>query len=1339
MDTGSGKTQVAVLRIQAELEKSPADKMVWFLVPTLALCDQQYEVVKSQIPAVQVKVLSGAYNYDTWSEQRIWDDYLQNVRVVVATYQVLVDAVNHGFVPFQRLCLLVFDEAHNCTKNHAGSKLMARYRQEKIAGSPVPSILGLTASPVMRSDPDAIDVIERTLDAVCKSPSIHRAELMETVKRPTLSCVSYSPSSRTPYTATMNSLMSVFNNMNIYEDPYILHLRSQDTERSRAALEKALEKRDTFIFRQFRSLCHKSTEILTELGSWAADYFLYSSIGWYLDMVAKNDPFFETWQTAEKQYLARALRRVAIVEPPPIDHDISTLSNKVRTLIRELLAADDDTIGIVFVRETVTVAILTHMLSQHPQVKSRFQVGSMIGTSNYPQRKRELGDLIKSQSTVDLEAFRAGKLNLLIATSVLEEGIDVPACNLVACFDHPANLKSFIQRRGRARMRESKLMLLLDGMSKRHLDWISLEEEMKKRYEDDMRQAQELAELEESEQTPKVEPLYIPRTGAQLDFDQARSHLEHFCSVVASRKYVNSRPYYLLEKIPQGGLTMLRATVVLPSSLPPKLRRVRGIDVWYSEKNACKDASFQAFLGLYKAGLVNDNLMPLIEEMLEGVETRSSMVDAAQPWNPWRNIACAWEKATTVQQRSMRLKDGDHVLCEYRLSLPCYFPDIPPFPISWNAATTWTIEVGELSVVPVDHLGADQTAALVDLACGYRFMVENNRLAVHISSSEEVQFHQHVGQQPIEKDLLNRNILVRNEHSKPFFFQEWFDSKPDPNLVQHIPERLLDEPVDIPWLAIGKWPRRWDFLHSAQQSSSPVSSSKPYQTIRPAHYFRMDSIDVTKAYFGALIPSIMHVIEIHLKAHMLRETILKDIGFSNLASIITATTSSSANQTANYERLEFLGDSLLKLLTTLSIVANSPPYYPESYLSPMKDRVVSNSRLYRCTIETGLDKFILTKKFSSSKWRPSYIKDLVASHPDGPEVKTMSSKTLADVIEALVGAAYLDGGIAKAILCLKRFIPQLEWRSPDIARDILFRQRETNPPLPPTLEPLEELIGYTFRNKGLLVEATTHASYDLSKSGECCMERLEFIGDAILDSIVTMEVWPHGRLTQYHMHLLRAATVNADLLGFLMMEWSVEQEVTTIRADRTTETARAPLPFWKFMRHVDAGIGAAQRAVEAAHAKGREAVLEALRSGDAHPWPQLARLRIPKFVSDMFESVLGAVFIDSGSMEACRQVAERAGVMRVVRRLRDERHVDTRHPKNKLGEVPGMKKLRYETKVRKSGSGAKEYICRVYVDERMVMEVGGGVDHEEVITKAAEEAYQKRDEWMGRKDEIMSE
>jgi ERCC4-related helicase len=80
------------------------------LAPTIELAFQQFNVLESQISAVQVKFLTGNDNIDKWSEKAIWDAVLEGVGIMVSTHDVLYQAMSHGFVLLDCLSLLIFDE-----------------------------------------------------------------------------------------------------------------------------------------------------------------------------------------------------------------------------------------------------------------------------------------------------------------------------------------------------------------------------------------------------------------------------------------------------------------------------------------------------------------------------------------------------------------------------------------------------------------------------------------------------------------------------------------------------------------------------------------------------------------------------------------------------------------------------------------------------------------------------------------------------------------------------------------------------------------------------------------------------------------------------------------------------------------------------------------------------------------------------------------------------------------------------------------------------------------------------------------------------------------------------
>ena len=100
---------------------------MWFLAPTVALAVQQEAAISQQLPAFQTRLLSGADNVDKWTTQQVWDAMLLNIRVVISTPQVLLDALSNGFVRLAKLALLVFDEGNHPKRFTRGVGLMSRF------------------------------------------------------------------------------------------------------------------------------------------------------------------------------------------------------------------------------------------------------------------------------------------------------------------------------------------------------------------------------------------------------------------------------------------------------------------------------------------------------------------------------------------------------------------------------------------------------------------------------------------------------------------------------------------------------------------------------------------------------------------------------------------------------------------------------------------------------------------------------------------------------------------------------------------------------------------------------------------------------------------------------------------------------------------------------------------------------------------------------------------------------------------------------------------------------------------------------------------------------------
>jgi endoribonuclease Dicer len=316
-----------------------------------------------------------------------------------------------------------------------------------------------------------------------------------------------------------------------------------------------------------------------------------------------------------------------------------------------------------------------------------------------------------------------------------------------------------------------------------------------------------------------------------------------------------------------------------------------------------------------------------------------------------------------------------------------------------------------------------------------------------------------------------------------------------------------------------------------------------------------------------------------------------------------------ANPDWNYERLENLGDALLKYTVSVHLFLKFPQLH-EGQLSTMRMQMISNAWLHKCAIAQGMQHYLVGGPPLPKAW---------AAPGAWPRPQSIADKTLADVMEALIGAFFLAGGGLAAALHFMRWAgimvcdpgpvlqPQLVWAAEGEPRR--RRLAEANA----LADPLEQFerrrLGYVFTHKPLLVEAVTHASYRAAATP--CYQRLEYLGDAVLDYIVTVDLYnDYPGIGPGKMSDLRNAGVNNEMLAAIAVAHGYHHCLYHHSAELLGEMT-------SFVQWVADGghVGAAAADED--------------RPADA-----------PKVLGDLFESVAAAVLLDGGP-DAARLVIRR--------------------------------------------------------------------------------------------------
>ncbi|KAK5453406.1 Dicer-like protein 2 [Exophiala xenobiotica] len=1293
MGTGSGKTLVAKLRIEAELQRS-----IGQVRPYMA---------------------------------EIWDKVLFNIDVVVSTPRILLDALNYGFLSLKDISLLVVDEAHHCVGGSDLNTIMQLHYHAPDArgsGDRLPHILGLSASPITKRRTSEIRELEGNLNAKCKTPRQQLDEYTAFVNMPNLETIAFDRNCRSP-SMLLTSLRGVISAVQVEHDPFCRVLKDKSDMHSQEKLQKILKRNATPAIEELRAFDRSCGDIHEDLGRWACDAFITAGTQKALVLAsAEGNAYALGGPSNDKsRFIGSILQDFReSSDLACLDWAVdSNLSPKAEALFNFLIQEYSPTLrGLIFVKKRDTAWALTELINNHSTMHN-YQAFSFVGASN-PGHQGVFDFAQLRVQNEHLAKFRRGEFNLCVATSVLEEGIDVPAMNLVICFDERPNLRSFVQSRGRARQHNSKFVIFRpkEETGAKLKMWETLEREMKEECEDSLRALEELKAIQMQDE-PGREIFRVPATGATLTFDNARERLQRFCSKLPKKEGLVPELAYCVDG--EVGVA-LSAKVYLPSSLPGELRIFQSKSNWVTEKMAKKDAAYHAYLSLYRAGLVTDNLLPPEvskatnnESQPDGTPSKEDgMCDVHDQYDPWSPVMSDWSHSTELYAHSFQIAGGSSMYPSMLMLLPVKL-----------FATSFPI-----------YLIADSTIQ-VSLKAGKKVS------GVSVELLRDISFH-------LLMSILGRRLRGIQKEQLPFllvpdldprFLEQWYSqvstNKPLATLLadgglqkrkyllRHRVEPLpyiydheltqsdimdMDTPKSIS-ITARRFPKRLEYLDSPLHLPSTKATRS---TTLLADDCEILGLPAEYGELLMLVPSITHMVEVALRSAEACKGPLSTLEFADLDLVSQALTLPSVS-TRNYERLEFLGDDLLKFYASLQTFVDNP-YHPESLLSIERERVVNNARLQRTTRELGLDRFLTKHKFSGAQWRAGVNnEDTVEAVPSK---KKLSAKTLADIVEALIGAANLDGaafGTADETVtrALQLFLGEVEWRSTEVNLARLTIKHDSSLPGFDLLAPVETLIGYTFAHRSFLSEALTHSSLGV---GTTSYERLEFLGDAILDHIVKTKLFHSPlKLEPEQMTFRRHALVSHVTLAFFALQASHERSIIEIQTDfrtRKTEehTAVQTVLLLDYIKRIGSRQDVESRELTlAALGEVRESILENFHHGRKFPWSELYRLRAPKSYSDIIESILAAVFIDSGgSIDRCESVLEKLGFMKLLERVANERDLDVLHPEARLFEVAKNSML-VASQSERSG-----WRCKVVLDGEKIAHARKAGCKDEATCRAAE-------------------
>ncbi|MFH1801736.1 MAG: DEAD/DEAH box helicase [archaeon] len=443
LPTGIGKTLIALMLTIKRMQEFPGEKVV-FLAPTKPLAEQQMNYFKKHLPELfgEINLFTGKVKAE--QREKIW----KTADIIFSTPQCVANDLRKNLYSLQDVCLLIEDEAHRCIKNYDYNYIAKKYAEH----AKNQRILGMTASPGSES---------AKIKEVCKNLSIEEVELRTRISDDVKEYLQDLEFEKIivelpkEFEEMRNILLRIFNE-------YAEELKSRkilfgpSTKTELIALQKRisgilLRGNKNFNYMIGASVCAQAIKIQHALELLETQTLL--SFNKYLK---------ELFSQAEKRKSKGVIKLVSNQDFNFIymrSNELLAKSKehpkleKLKEIIEKEISKNSKVKIIVFTQFRDSAESISKKLNSLKNINAKVFVG---------QAKKNNSGLSQKEQKKIIDDFSSGKINVLCATSIAEEGLDIPEVNSVIFYEPIPSAIRAIQRAGRtARLMKGKLIMLI--------------------------------------------------------------------------------------------------------------------------------------------------------------------------------------------------------------------------------------------------------------------------------------------------------------------------------------------------------------------------------------------------------------------------------------------------------------------------------------------------------------------------------------------------------------------------------------------------------------------------------------------------------------------------------------------------------------------------------------------------------------------------------------------------------------------------------------------------------------------------------------------------------------